>query len=452
MPRYSILTLLFALVFGSLGFPAAADELQIGPQDKLRLRVYEWRQSTGEAHAWEAFAGEFVVAGDGRLQLPLVGAVPVSGRSLDEIGTEIAARLQVEAGLLREPSVVVEIVEFRPFYVVGSVVSPGEFPYRPGMTVLNAVSLAGGMRRGADMTQRLERDAISTRGDLRVLALELEQLAAKRARLHAELQEAETISFPQDLVARRDEDDAIARALDEEENIFQSRRRTLQQEVEANQRLQTLLGEQVEALEGQVVIKAQQLASIEEELANVRDLVQRGLGTAPRQSGLERTAADYESGQRDLMRSIIGAQVDINNAERNIIALLSNRRREVAEDLRQTQARIDRLTTQFETARLMLEEAEVIAPTRLAAANRREMMEPIYSIVRMTPEGMREVEADELTPLRPGDTVRVILPLPEIPYGGTLSGLPTGSISSSPGAGEAVVSGTVGGADGVPVQ
>lgn len=452
MPRYSILTLLFAFVFGSLGFPAAADELQIGPQDKLRLRVYEWRQSTGEAHAWEAFAGEFVVAGDGRLQLPLVGAVPVSGRSLDEIGIEIAARLQDEAGLLREPSVVVEIVEFRPFYVVGSVVAPGEFPYRPGMTVLNAVSLAGGMRRGADMTQRLERDAISTRGDLRVLALELEQLAAKRARLHAELQEAETINFPQDLVARRDEDDTIARALDEEENIFQSRRRTLQQEVEANQRLQNLLGEQVEALEGQVEIRAQQLASIEEELAGVRDLVERGLGTAPRQLGLERTAADYQSGQQDLMRSIIGAQVDINNAERNIIALLSNRRREVAEDLRQTQARIDRLTTQFETARLMLEEAEVIAPTRLSAANRREMMEPIYSIVRMTPEGMREVEADELTPLRPGDTVRIILPLPEIPYSGTLSGLPTGSIASSPGGGEAVVSGTVGGADGVPVQ
>ena len=192
--------------------------------------------------------------------------------------------------------------------------------------------------------------------------------------------------------------------------------------MDANQRLQDLLREQIEALEGQVELKAQQLASIEEELAGVRDLVERGLGTAPRQSQLERTAAEYESGQRDLMRSIIGAQVDISNAERNIITLLSNRRQAVAEELRETQAKIENLSARFETARHLLQEAEVIAPTRLAAANRRESMEPVYSIIRSTAQEMREIEATELTPLRPGDTVRVIMPLPEVPVTGSLVG------------------------------
>jgi protein involved in polysaccharide export with SLBB domain len=422
MPFFMLLTVLVALVFGGSSLPATADAMLIGPQDKLRLRVYEWRADTGEARAWEAFDAEFVVAEDGRLQLPLVGSVTVSGQSLEQVADDVAGRLKKQGGLLKEPSVVVEIVEFRPFYVVGSVTAPGEFAYRPGMTVLNAVSLAGGMRRSADMMQRLERDAIATRGDLRVLALEIEQLAARRARLHAEFQEAETITFPEDLIARRHENDTIETALDEEKNIFQSRRRSLQEEVDANERLQDLLAEQIEALKAQVELKTRQLASVEEELSGVRDLVERGLGTAPRQSALERTAAEVESGQRDLMRSIIGAQVDISNAERNIITLLSNRRREVAEELRDTQARIENLSARFETARHMLQEAEVIAPTRLAAANRRESMEPIYSIIRLTSGGMEEIEATELTSLRPGDTVRVILPMPEIPSTGALAG------------------------------
>jgi protein involved in polysaccharide export with SLBB domain len=422
MPFFMLLTMLVALVFGGFTLPATADAILIGPQDKLRLRVYEWRADTGEARAWEAFDAEFIVADDGRLQLPLVGSVTVTGQSLEQVADDVAGRLKTQAGLLKQPSVVVEVVEFRPFYVVGSVTAPGEFAYRPGMTVLNAVSLAGGMRRSADMMQRFERDAIATRGDLRVLALEIEQLAARRARLHAELQEAETIAFPADLVARRQENDTIATALDEEENIFQSRRQSLQQEVDANQRLQALLAEQIEALEAQVELKTRQLASVEEELAGVRDLVERGLGTAPRQSALERTAAEVESGQRDLMRSIIGAQVDISNAERNIITLLSNRRREVAEELRATQAQIENLSAKFETARHMLQEAEVIAPASLAAANRRESMEPIYSIIRLTSGGMEEIEATELTSLRPGDTVRVLLPMPEIPSTGALTG------------------------------
>ncbi len=387
----------------------------IGPQDKLRLRVYEWRTGTGEAHAWDAFDGEFVVGDDGKLQVPLIGALEAAGRTREELGAAIASRLKETTGLLKEPSAVVEIIEYRPFYIVGSVASPGEYPYRPGMTVLNALSIAGGMRRGPDMTQRFERDAISSRGELRVIALEVEELVARRARLTAELEGAEEIIFPPDLVARREQDPVIDQMLREEERVFEIRRESLQQEVEANERLQSLLQEQIASLESQVELKERQIKSLQEELEGVRDLVERGLGTAPRQASLERTTVEYESSQRDLMRSIISAQVDINQAERNIIAIINSRHREVAQEMRETQSRIETLRARYETARAMLQEAEVIAPAQLAEVGRQQMMEPRYTIVR--PEGakMREIDATEFTPVLPGDMVRVSVPHPELP-------------------------------------
>ncbi|WP_349370898.1 polysaccharide biosynthesis/export family protein [Salinarimonas sp.] len=394
--------------------PADVEAGVVGAGDTLRLRVFEWRPSTGEAHAWEAFDDEFVVGADGRLSLPLIGPLDAAGRSTGAIGEEIATQLQETAGLLEKPSAVVEIRAYRPFYVVGAVSRPGEYPYRPGLTVLQAISIAGGMRRGPDAFDRFERDAISGRGELRVIALELDQLAARRARLEAELEDAAEIAFPERLVERRPTDPAVDLMLREEDLILRSRRESLEQEVDANERLQALLAGQVAQLEEQMALKQSQVDSIAEEVERVRGLVERGLGTASRLSDLERRLADYESDRGTITRSLIRAQVDINQAERNIIALHAARRREVAREMRQTQAEMEKMRERFATASAMLQEAEVIAPAKREAANRRDLFEPIYSIVRTTDGETKEAVVEEFTPIRPGDTVRAIVPMPDI--------------------------------------
>lgn len=106
---------------------------RLGPGDALSLRIYNQPQLSGTYH----------VDDSGNINLPLLGPVRAQGRSTDELAAAIAAALQ-QAGLILHPSVAVEITTYRPFYILGEVNAPGQYPFRPGMTVLTAISIAGG--------------------------------------------------------------------------------------------------------------------------------------------------------------------------------------------------------------------------------------------------------------------------------------------------------------------
>src|SRR5690606_6723469 len=176
----------------------------------------------------------------------------------------------------------------------------------------------------------------------------------------AELDGAESIAFPPELVDELD-DPAIARLMEEEEQIFTSRRDGTRKMVEANELLNALLSEVITSLRAQVELKKRQVDSARREFENVKSLVDRGLGTTPRQLAIERTLAEYESRQLDLERSIIDAHVGITQAERNIVEVRSRLREEATLEMRQTQARIEELSEKFETARRLVQEAEVTA-------------------------------------------------------------------------------------------
>src|SRR3546814_17723168 len=87
-----------------------------------------------------------------------------AGKTTSEIATEIGKKLQDEFALRTTPSASVEIAQFRPVFLAGDVETPGEYPFAPNLTVLKAVSLAGGLRR-SNAGQRFARDFINSRGD-----------------------------------------------------------------------------------------------------------------------------------------------------------------------------------------------------------------------------------------------------------------------------------------------
>ncbi len=124
---------MLALMAGSL---ARADDAlrdyRVGVGDRLKVIVF------GEAD----LSGEFNVDARGFLTLPLVQGVPAAGLTTREVERAIANRLQPD--FLKNPRVSVEVANYRPIYVLGEVRSPGSFPYVSGMTVINAVALAGG--------------------------------------------------------------------------------------------------------------------------------------------------------------------------------------------------------------------------------------------------------------------------------------------------------------------
>jgi polysaccharide export outer membrane protein len=113
-------------------------EYRLGPADKVRVNVF------GE----EALTGEFLVGGSGKISLPLIGEVQAEGLTISELQTSIADALS--QGYINEPRVNAEVLNYRPFYILGEVNSPGEYPYTNNLTVLNAVATAEGFTYRAD--------------------------------------------------------------------------------------------------------------------------------------------------------------------------------------------------------------------------------------------------------------------------------------------------------------
>jgi polysaccharide export outer membrane protein len=105
----------------------------LGPGDQVRIITF------GE----ETLTGEFRVNDTGNIALPLVGAVHAVGLTSAELETSVASALR-RAKLVRNPSVAVEVIAYRPIFVLGEVNKPGQYAYQPGMTVVTAVAVAGG--------------------------------------------------------------------------------------------------------------------------------------------------------------------------------------------------------------------------------------------------------------------------------------------------------------------
>ena len=113
--------------------PAAAPfEYRLGAGDKLRVQVF------GE----DSLGGEFTVSGAGFVALPLIGLVQAQGLTAPELQGRIVKALKT--GYLKNPQVGVEVLTYRPFYILGEVGKPGEYPYSIGMSVLKAVARAEG--------------------------------------------------------------------------------------------------------------------------------------------------------------------------------------------------------------------------------------------------------------------------------------------------------------------
>ncbi len=100
--------------------------------DRLRIVVY----------GQEGLTNSYSVDASGSVTLPLIGAVRARGLTPAELSHAVAARLR--AGYIREPYVAAEVEAYRPFFILGEVTAPGQYPYVPNMTVESAVAIAGG--------------------------------------------------------------------------------------------------------------------------------------------------------------------------------------------------------------------------------------------------------------------------------------------------------------------
>jgi len=134
-----IVFLAIALILLAAG-PASAEDkaYTLGAGDKLRITVYNETD----------LSGEFEVSGQGSISVPLLGQVQVIGKTTAEVQAILTQKYGKD--YLVNPSVSIEVLNYRPFFIIGEVNHPGSYPYVNGMTVINAVALAGGYTPRAD--------------------------------------------------------------------------------------------------------------------------------------------------------------------------------------------------------------------------------------------------------------------------------------------------------------
>ena len=130
--------------YAAAPMPVAHDTAyRLDAGDKLRVVVY----------GQEGLTNTYAIDAGGAITMPLIGSVPARGRTPAGLAAEITGKLR--NGYIRDPSVAVEIEAYRPFFILGEVAAPGQYPYVPNMSVESAVAIAGGF------SPRARRDSVT---------------------------------------------------------------------------------------------------------------------------------------------------------------------------------------------------------------------------------------------------------------------------------------------------
>ncbi len=397
------LTVAAALLLTSpLSALAQDGQYRLGTADKLRIRVAEWQPADGTIRNWDVINGDYSVGPSGTLALPFIGQLNVAGKTAGEVGEAIGAQLQSKFALRNLPSASVEVAQFRPVFLTGDVQTPGEYPYAPNMTVLKAVSLAGGLRR-SDAGQRFARDFINARGDAAVYDDQRGRLLARQARLVAEVSGDQEIKKTPEMEKVVN----IDALLESESALMKSRTERYTLQLKALKDLRELLDAEVESLRKKAESQQRQLQLANEDREKVNRLNEQGLALAQRRISAEERAAEVEATLLDIDTNALRAKQDINKAIQDEINLRNDWDAQRSKELQDTQAELQKLNLQLSTSRELMSEALAQSAEALRFDPSGKSASISYVVVREDNGKSKEIKVDETTALEPGDVIKV---------------------------------------------
>ncbi|RWR14393.1 sugar transporter [Sinirhodobacter populi] len=419
MKSIGVILLSTSLALGAV--PAWAEEASLsvpyllGPQDKIMVRVHSLRRNTGEAYPWTPLNGEFSVGADGTVSMPILGRLTAAGGTTESLATDIGEALKETASLSETPSVAVEVLTYRPFFIMGAVQQPGKYEFEPGLTVLQAISIAQGFLRSADVAG-IEREVISAQGQLRALGAEQIGLEAQLVRLGAEAEAAEELVFPADLT-ERSYDPRVVTAMREETQRFHANRDAVTTELTAIEDSKKLLEEELVSLDEKNKAMERQYELLSEQVRLSTELRDRGLTPATRQIDAENSRVSVQSIMLDVQLSKLRAQQSLSRASRDAVDVQARYRKTALDDLTETRALLEQNHEKTETARQLLQAASLRGQEALGV---NPDLRPIFRLVRQTATGPKTSTVEETAALQPGDVLQVNFieaPAPDTPPG-----------------------------------
>jgi polysaccharide biosynthesis/export protein ExoF len=391
-----MVVLSLALLIGT-----ARSDYRLAPSDGVRIKVQDWPD----------LAGDYAVGPDGTLSLPMIGTIKAQGMNTETFAAAVSDALRRITGRTEPVVAAVEIVRFRPFFVMGDVQRAGELAFRPGLTVLQAVGMAGGYYRPPTASLlRLERDVALATGDIDTLTLRMLKALGRVARLEAALAGKSEIAFPPELLQRQQQA-GVANAMDNERAILALELRRLTEEGVSLESIRTLYRREIVSLRGQGEALKREQDAVQRQLVELRSLAGRGLALTPNMIALERTLAQNQNEQLGMNTAIVRSEQNIELAEQK-------HRDQIADRLRQHAAALQEAKTDAADARRRIVTAEELLDEALAterAEGRNPGNEIIQRrsviVVRQGRAGLEEFPADDGMALQPGDVLKV-MPLP----------------------------------------
>lgn len=382
LPLVLILALL-AVVAGA----ARAEEghYRVGPGDTLSVSILRY----------EDISSDRVVRQDGRIALHLLGPVEVAGLTVPEVEAEIARRAREV--FQAEPSVIVGLARYRDVFVGGEVTTPGAYEFRPGLTVVKAVALAGGLPRGAAADDAGEQRALEAQRRAAQAETRIANAAARIEAIDAEL-------------AQLDGEDADGEPPEgPEADLVAMRRVLLGQSVARAQRQARLAEEEAQSMRQRRILIENQREATAEQLERMEDLAERGLSRREQLLDLQIATDNYRADELESTAFEARARQTAANAESQV----EIERIQYRQDLL-----ADRIAAEEERALALAEYRASVAYLRtagraVAALAGPDAAGPVYEIIRGAGEGGRTIPADLHTPLRPDDVLMVRVPLPD---------------------------------------
>ncbi len=347
-------------------------------------------------------SGEYIVQQDGRMSLPRLGSVIASGRPLQEVRDEIQFSFAQVMGTAAE--VTLTVIKRQPVYVVGAVKNSGAYDYVPGMIVIQAISLAGGIDRGAARSaQVLER--LRGAEKLEQTRASLKRLIAKKARLETERDGAAAIVVPPRLKELAGPPEAERLIRDEEDLLHAAR--------QARAAVINDLDQQIESTEKQLIQLRQradhydaQMESRNTRINLLQGLQQRGGVVQSSLITAQSELSDIEGRKQDFGITLAQTEQKLEAARSGRAKIETDTMLSLSRDLAQTNGEIsDAERTLNVDAHAAATLNAMSGPDGLSDLT----ASPALEIIRRTANVRSVLPAEDTTELLPGDVVRVRL-------------------------------------------
>ena len=337
---------------------------------------------------------QVTLAPDGWISLPLAGAVKAEGLTLEMLQTALHERLQPffndEVGL--NVSLVPSEQHQPSIFVAGDVDTPGLYPFRPGMTVLHALSVAGGIYRVPLTTSDRDR-SMEVEGLIANATKRLNELDVMIARLNAQIAGQDSFELPPDVDA-----EAAGGFVSREQAMLTMQADNIQAQKDALARMLAINEDSITATNEQIESFKERIALTQERVAATTTLVERGVMQASQLRDLEVSIVDMESSLSQLRSTLATQQGNMLTEQSRVNTLIQEFQVGLVTQLGAAERERQELQADLANYR---ETIDLYGPTTPTASTVQ------YEIVRPTEGGSIDVDATEQTVIMPGDLVRV---------------------------------------------